>query len=54
MTKKMYEQLIHTAKRPETLDEIIFTAMDDIEIGGDDFVELLREKHEFIMKKWGL
>lgn len=52
MTKeKMYKKLLHTAKSPETLDEIILDAMYDDDIKTKDFGKLLDEMNNIKMKK---
>lgn len=51
MTKEMYKQVLHTTEIPEKLDGIIRVAMYDSDIKLDDFVELLDEMHEIIMKE---
>lgn len=51
MTKKMYKHILHTTKRPETLDGIIRVAMYDKEIKTEDFRELLDEMNKIIMKE---
>ena len=53
MTKEMYKQIIHTTKRPETLDGIIRVAMYDNDIKPYDFGELLDEMNKIIMKERG-
>lgn len=50
MKKEMYKQILHTTKRPETLDEIIRSAMGDNDIKPKDFAELLKEMNKIIMK----
>ena len=51
MTKEMYKQILHTTKRPETLDGIIRVAIYDNEIERKDFEELLKEMNAIIMKE---
>lgn len=53
MTKKMYKHILHTTKRPETLDGIIRVAMYDNDITLKDFGELLDEMNKIIMKEGG-
>lgn len=53
MTKEMYKQILHTAKRPETLDGIMVVAMYDNDIKPKDYGELLDEMNNIIMKERG-
>lgn len=53
MTKEMYKQILHTTKRPETLDGIVRVAMYDDDIKPGAFCELLNEMNEIIMKERG-
>lgn len=51
MTKEMYKQILHTTKRPEKLEGILRVAVYDSDIKPNDFVELVNEKNEIIMKE---
>ena len=51
MTKEMYKQILHTAKRPETLNGIMLAAMYDDDIKPKDYGELLDEKNNIIMNE---